>query len=193
MARESYATHAGSYWYTLRLQAIDNLTLETVSCKCPVVGVWKQTLAVLQNGMLRAVGESHDSDNLSPTHVELVQGEPLRVISQRVAMRGRSVQWLLNRIDTRHTYYISGKLRLGRTQAAGMVETARYNPVWFSGKALTLSYARLQDLEAYRNLVAAEGEVIVQFRLKLGEDAVEWSGQGDGKKILVPEVLRGYL
>ena len=74
-----------------------------------------------------------------------------------------------------------------------MVETARYNPVWFSGKALTLSYARLQDLEAYRNLVAAEGEVIVQFRLKLGEDAVEWSGQGDGKKILVPEVLRGYL
>jgi inner membrane protein len=193
MAHDSYRKHAGGHWHTLRLEGIDNLTLEQVTCDCPVVGTWRQGLVVLKDGELRAVGESQTSDNIFPTHAELVQGEPLRVISQRVNMRGRALQWLLDQIDKQHTYYLSGELRMGGRQDTPVEDIDQYKPARFMGRMLMLRYARARELGPYRNLVAAEGEIFVQFWLKPGDSAVELSVDGGGGAGLVPEVLRGYL
>lgn len=47
MAHDSFIKKAGTRWYTLDLQATDNLTLEHVTCQCPVLGVWQSGLIVL--------------------------------------------------------------------------------------------------------------------------------------------------
>ena len=103
MAHDSFIKNAGKHWYTLRLEATDNLTLEHIKCDCPVVGIWQNGLIVLKDGMPRAVGMSQTSHNLYPTHAELIEGDPLRVVSHNVDMRGRSLRWLLDRLDTDRT------------------------------------------------------------------------------------------
>ena len=54
-------------------------------------------------------------------------------------------------------------------------------------------YARASDLAPYRGLVAAEGEVFVQYWLKPGDDPVELAVSDRGEPPGVPEELRGYL
>ena len=57
MARDSFIKKAGTRWYTLKLEAIDNLTLEHITCQYPILGVWQSELIVLHAGKPRAVGE----------------------------------------------------------------------------------------------------------------------------------------
>ncbi len=192
MAHDSFIKNAGSYWYTLKLEAIDNLTLEHVKCDCQVVGAWKGGLIVLQGGKPRAVGPSQEQHNLYPTHTELTEGEPLRVVAHRVDMRGRSLRWLLDRLDKRHTYYISGQMVVGR-KSAPVVDIDLYRPVSLSGKVLKLHYAREEELGPYLGMTAAEGEVYVQFWLKSGDEAVELVVGDAGDREVVPEELEGYL
>ena len=192
MAHDSFIKNAGSHWYTLKLEAIDNLTLEHVQCDCPVVGAWKGGLIVLQGGKPRAVGESQERHNLYPTHVELMQGEPLRVVAHRVEMRGRSLRWLLDRLDKRHTYYISGQLAV-RRKSALVEDIDLYRPVSLSGKTLRLHYAREEELGPYLGATATEGEMYVQFWLKPGDAAVELVVEDAGEREVVPEELEGYL
>jgi len=40
IAVEQYARVSGTHWYELELTATDNLTLERIHCRCPVVGTW---------------------------------------------------------------------------------------------------------------------------------------------------------
>ena len=192
MAHDTFLKNAGSYWYTLRLEAIDNLTLEHIRCDCPVVGAWKGGLIVLQNGKPRAVGPSQERHNIYPTHTELIRGEPLRVVAQRVNMRGRSLRWLLDRLDKRHTYYISGQLVVGR-KSVPVEEIDQYRPAILSGKVLKLHYAREQELGPYLGLVASEGEVYVQIWLRPGDEVVEFVVGDDAGMEVVPEELAGYL
>jgi len=192
MAHDSFLKQAGNYWYTLKLEATDNLTLEHVQCDCPVVGVWKGGLIILQGGKPRAVGENQESHNLYPTHTELIKHEPLHVMAQRVEMRGRSLGWLLNHMDTQHIYYISGKLVVGR-QSAPVTDIDQYRPASLSGKVLKLHYARAEELKPYLGLVAAEGEVYVQYWLKEGDEAVELAVDAAGERDVVPGELAGYL
>ncbi len=181
MAREGFLKHAGQHWYRLRLEATDNLTLEPIRCDCQVVGPWRGGLIVLRDGELRAVGESPERHNLYPTHAELITGEPLRVVSHRVDLRGRSLGWLIERPDPRRTHYLSGELRLGGRATAPIEDLERYRPATLSGQRLLLHYARADHLAPYRGLTAAEGEVFVQYWLKPGDDPVELavSGRGD--------------
>jgi inner membrane protein len=64
--KSAFIKKAGSRWYTLELEAIDNLTLEHITCQCPVLGVWQSGLIVLHDGKPRAVGESQVHHNLYP-------------------------------------------------------------------------------------------------------------------------------
>ncbi len=64
IAREQYPRVAGTHWYTLELTATDNLTLQPVQGKFPVVGVWQNGLIVERDGTLRAVGPSSTHHNL---------------------------------------------------------------------------------------------------------------------------------
>ena len=47
IAVEQYARVSGTHWYDLELTATDNLTLERIRCRCPVVGTWKNGFIVL--------------------------------------------------------------------------------------------------------------------------------------------------
>lgn len=47
MARDSFIEQAGTKWFTLEIEAIDNLTLEHITCDCPVLGTWQSGLIIL--------------------------------------------------------------------------------------------------------------------------------------------------
>ncbi len=69
-------------------------------CRCPVVGVWKNGLIVLYQDQPRAVGKSEQAHNLLPVAARLIEGEPLRVVAERVDMRGQTLvlQLQINRL-----------------------------------------------------------------------------------------------
>ena len=193
MAHDNYIKHAGRHWYTLRMEATDNLSLGSVECDCPVVGVWRQGLIVLQDGELRAVGESQEAHNLYPVHVELIKGEPLQVVSHRIDMRGRTLRWLTEHLDTSRTYYLSGELRMGSRRDNPVEELQSYRPARFVGEVLKLHYARAEDLERYLGMVAAEGEVFVQFWLRPADPPLELAIEEPEAVDLIPAELRGFL
>lgn len=192
MARDSFIKKAGTSRYTLKMEAIDNLTLEHIECDCQVVGHWKNGLIVLENGKPRAVGENQDRHNLYPVHAELIQGEPLRVMAHRVNMRGPSLGWLLDRLDQGHTYYISGQMVVSR-KAPPLEDIDLYRPVSMNGKVLKLHYARAKELDPYLEMGATEGELYVQFWLKPGDEAVELVMDEEAGDAAIPAVLAGYL
>jgi inner membrane protein len=155
--------------------------------------VWRNGLIVIKGDELRAVGLNQEAHNLFPTHAELIEGEPLRVVSHRVDMRGRSLRWLLARLDTTRTYFISGELRVGSRRDPPVDGIDLYRPARFSGKVLRLQYARARELEPYLGMMAAEGELYVQMWLRPGDEAVELI-LGDERDLdLIPEGLREYL
>ncbi|MGH8593315.1 MAG: metal-dependent hydrolase, partial [Gammaproteobacteria bacterium] len=81
MAKDTFIEKAGTQWFTLELEAIDNLTLEHIKCQCPILGTWHEGLLVLHGAKPRAVGHSQVHHNLYPTSAKLVEGELLRVVS----------------------------------------------------------------------------------------------------------------
>ena len=197
IAVEQYEHQIGTHWYDLDLLASDNLTLERVACRCPVVGLWKGGLVVLHEGKPRAVGKSQQNHNLLPITGRLIEGEPLRVVAERVDMAGHSVRWLVSRIDQDRTYYLLGEVEMpdGRGPAlTGRLDSVdTYNPASYRGGILRLHYARAAELEPWLDLVAVRGEVVVQFWLKPGEAAVTL-GVGEEREVeRIPEQLRRFL
>ncbi len=80
----------------------------------------------------------------------LIQGEPLRVVAEQVAMQGHTLRGLVNRIDQNRTYYLLGEVEIpdGRGPAlAGRLESVdTYNPASYRSGILRLHYARAQEL-----------------------------------------------
>ena len=188
---------SGTHWYDLELTATDNLTLERIACRCPVVSAWKNGFIVLHQGQPRAVGQSEAYHNLLPVAARLIQGAPLRVVAERVAMQGHTLRWLVSRIDPQRTYYLLGEVEIpdGRGPAiTGRLDRVdTYNPASYRGGVLQLHYARAQELGPWLDLVAVRGEVVVQFWLKPGEAAVTL-GVGDEKEVeKIPEQLKRFL
>ena len=197
IAVEQYARVSGTHWYDLELTATDNLTLERIACRCPVVGAWKNGFIVLHQGQARAVGKSEAQHNLLPVAARLIQGEPLRVVAERVAMQGHTLRWLLSRIDQSRPYYLLGEVEIadGRGPAlTGRLDSVdRYNPASYRGGILQLHYARAAELGPWLDLVAVRGEVVVQFWLKPGEVVVTL-GAGEEREVdRIPEQLRRFL
>ena len=57
---------------------------------------------------MSAVGPSQAHHNLHPFQTRLLQGEPLRVVAERVNLRGHTLRWLVSRIDQSRPYYLLG-------------------------------------------------------------------------------------
>ena len=187
IAVEQYARVSGTHGYDLELTATDHLTLERIHCRCPVVGTWKNGFIVLHDGQPRAVGKSEAHHNLLPVAARLIEGEPLRVVAERVAMQGHTLRWLPSRIDQSRPV----ALPAGRGGNRRSVES--YNPASYRGGILRLHDARAPELEPWLDLVAVRGEVVVQFWLKPGEAAVTL-GPGKEREVeRIPEQLRRFL
>ena len=197
IAREQYPRVAGTHWYALELTATDHLTLQSVQGRFPVVGVWQNGLIVERDGTLRAVGPSPTHHNLYPLKARLLTGEPLRVVAERVELRGHTLRWLLSRIDQSRPYYLLGEVEMpdGRGPAlTGRLDSLEtYNPARYRGGILRLHDARARELGPWLDLVAVRGEVVVQFWLRPGEAAVTL-GAGEEREVeKIPEKLRRFL
>jgi len=192
IARDEYMKVQGNNFYSLELSAIDNLTLKHIQCTCPILGAWQGGLIVEYNGKSRAVGESDVNHNLFPTEAVLIKGEPLRVITQRVNMNGRSLRWLVDNLQANHDYYLLGELFVDSGLLPSMNDIELYHPVMFSGSTVRLHYARAEDLDDYLNMVAIRGEVVVQFWLRPGDEGVELRFSG-GESGSTPGVLEGMF
>ena len=196
MAVEQYARVSGTHWYDLDLVASDNLTLERIACRCPVVGTWKNGFIILHDGQPRAVGKS-EAHNLYPVRGRLIQGEPLRVVAERVAMQGHTLRWLVSRIDQSRPYYLLGEVEIpdGRGPAlTGRLDRVdTYNPASYRGGILRLHYARAAELGPWLDLVAVRGEVVAPFWLKPGEAAVTLGVGEEQREERIPAQLRRFL
>jgi hypothetical protein len=60
-------------------------------------------------------------------------------------MRGKHLAWLLERIDRQRTYYLMGKMIVGK-ELKEVTGINLYRPADFDGKVLHLHYAREQEL-----------------------------------------------
>ena len=175
----------------MELTATDHLTLQAVQGRCPVVGTWKYGLTVLYQGQARAVGQSEAQHNLLPISARIIEGEPLRVQSERLEMQGQTLRWLLGNIDQRRVDYLSGEIQTARIEPVADID--RYRPVIYSGQTMTLHYARAAELGPWLDLVAVRGEVIVQFWLKPGEAAVTLGPGEEQREERIPAQLRRFL
>jgi len=118
IACEQYQRVAGNHWYALELIATDNLTCNPFKGRFPVVGVWQNGLIVERDGELRWWGRAKTHHNLYPRQARLLRGEPLRVVAERVAMRGHTLRWLVSRIDQSRptSCWARWRLRMGKGQ-----------------------------------------------------------------------------
>ena len=174
-----------------------NPTLQPVQGQFPVVGVWQNGLIVERDGTLRAVGPSQTHHNRYPLKARLIQGEPLRVVAERVAMAGHTLRWLVSRIEPGRPYFLLGEVEMPEGRGPALVgrldSVDTYNPASYRGGILRLHYARAAELGPWLDLVATRGEVIVQFWLKPGEAAVTL-GKGEEQEVeRIPEQLRRFL
>ncbi len=62
---------SGTHGYELKRTATDNLRLERIHCRYPVVGTWKNGFIILHQGQPRAVGKSEAQHNLLPVTARL--------------------------------------------------------------------------------------------------------------------------
>ena len=193
IAYDEFVEVQGTHWYTLELKAIDNLTLEHIECTCPVLGAWQNGLIVDYHGKARSVGKSQAQHNLYPIDAVLIEGEPLRVISQRVDMKGRSLRWLVDNLQASHAYYLLGELYVDADKIVNVSQIETYHPVLWNGEKVKLHDAKAEDLRDYLNLTAIRGEVVVQFWLRPGDEAVELRFDGGAGKVETPGVLEGMF
>ncbi len=160
-------------------------------------GLWKNGFIVLHDGQPRAVGKSEAQHHLLPVAARLIQGEPLRVVAERVAMQGQTLRWLVSRIDQSRPYYLLGEVEIadGRGPAlTGRLDSVdTYNPASYRGGILRLHYARAAELEPWFDRVAVRGEFVVQFWLRPGEAAVTLGLGEERREERIPEQLRKFL
>ncbi len=88
-------------------------------------------------------------------------------------------------------YFINGEVQTGRIEPVANIEL--YQPVTYSGQIMTIRYARAQELGPWLDLVAAKGEIFVQFRLKPGEQPVFFDVGNDPPADPIPAELRRFL
>jgi inner membrane protein len=113
------------------------------------------------------------------------------VQSVKVEMRGRTLRGLLGKVDQRRVYYLSGEIQTARIEPVADID--RYRPVIYSGQTMTLRYARAQELGPWLDLVAAKGEVFVQFWLRPGEEAAAFELGNDPPADPIPAELKLFL
>ncbi len=107
-------------------------------------------------------------------------------------MSGHTLGWLLNCIDQSRPYCLLGEIQVGqRVEPLENIEL--YQPVRHSGNTMTLHYARAQEPGPWLDLVAARGEVMVQFWLKPGEAAVTLGPVEKRGEERIPEQLKRFF
>jgi inner membrane protein len=120
------------------------------------------------------------------------------VVAERVEMRGRTLRWLVNRIDPGRTYYLLGEVEIsdgkGLALAGQLDSIETYNPASYRGGILRLHYARAPESGAVarsrRGPGRGGGAVLAH---KPGEVAVTLGTGEEQREERMPEQLRRFL
>ncbi|MBT6012364.1 MAG: hypothetical protein HOG80_13395 [Candidatus Marinimicrobia bacterium] len=86
-----------------------------------------------------------------------------------------------------------GELFVAGNDSKQLGELQLYHPVIYTGDIVRLHYAKAENLERYLDMVAAQGEVFVQYWLAPGEAPVIEPIDGGVEIEVVPVRLRGWL
>ena len=121
-----------------------------------------------------------------------MDGPKLNVVSEHVDMSGRTLRWLLSHIDTSRDYFLLGEMQVAG-QFQELQELDSYHPAQFSGRVLKLHYAREKQIQKYLNMVAAQGEIYIQYWLHEGDPPVQLDFGDDAPDSLIPDELRGFM
>jgi inner membrane protein len=84
-------------------------------------------------------------------------------------------------------------MRIGGKAKEPVADIDLYHPATLSGDMLKLHYARVPEVQSYLDLVAAQGEVYVQFWLRPGDPPAELRLTDDRPQDPIPERLRWHL
>ena len=87
----------------------------------------------------------------------------------------------------------SGEMRMGSRLDAQVQNLQFYRPARFAGQILGLHYARAEDLGRSPGMLAADGELFVQFWLKPDDKPLELVIDDQGDVDVIPEELRRFL
>lgn len=91
----------------------------------------------------------------------LIRGEPLRVVAERVELRGHTPRWLPNRIGQSRPHYLLGEVEIpagkGPALTGRLDSVETYNPTLYRGGTLPLHYTRARELAPWLDLVAVRG------------------------------------
>ncbi|MFO7639695.1 MAG: hypothetical protein R6X17_00050 [Candidatus Competibacteraceae bacterium] len=78
------------------------------------------------------------------------------MVTERVAMQGRTLRWLVGRIDPTRPYYLLGEVEMADARAQARVallsSIETYNPAAYRGGILTLHYARAREIDPWLDL-----------------------------------------
>jgi inner membrane protein len=159
-----YRKIADSYEVFLVGTLQDQITGEKRQGEWPIVALLPQGYLIVDQDLLRLVANS--GGNLSPIHVSLKKGKPITVVALSLNFAGK-LRNLLSYVDPQKEHYISGTLKLS-TKAHLPRDPRAYATVRGSSD-LTLTYARLSDLEPILNAWVLSGSLVVLHRLRQNE------------------------
>jgi len=162
--QNEYRKLADSYEVFLVGTLQDQITGEKRQGEWPIVALLPEGYLIVDQGRIRLVGTGQA--NLSPLHVSLKKGQPIRVVALSLNLTG-PLSNLLSYVDPQKEHYISGTLKLS-TQANLPQDPRAYTVVRGSSE-LTLTYARLSDLEPILNAWVLSGSLLVLHRLRPNE------------------------
>lgn len=174
-AREDFIKYSSSNFTTLRGKFRDNTTLEVKEAEYSIVATHKDGLIVLNDLHLKSVSKL-DTANLYPLSAVLDVKEPMRSISTRVNLDGKSISDLISNIDSGLEHYIIGEAIPASRPPKIPDESDAYNPLYFSGSKIKFNYATAEVLEPFSNLLLKQGEAIIQYRLKPYEEPPKLNG-----------------
>lgn len=159
-----YRKLADSYEVFLVGSLQDQITGEKRQGEWPIVALLPEGYLIVDQDRIRLVGTGQA--NLSPLHVSLKKGQPITVVALSLNLTG-PLSNLLCYVDPQKEHYISGTLKLS-TQANLPQDPRAYTVVRGSSE-LTLTYARLSDLEPILNAWVLSGSLLVLHRLRPNE------------------------
>jgi inner membrane protein len=178
-ARDDFIKYSSSNFTTLRGKFRDNATLGVNEAEYPVVATFKDGLIVLNNSDLKSVSK-FDSANLYPFGAVLEVKEPMRSVSSRINLEGKTIGDLINSIDQKVEHYILGDAVPATRPPRIPDESDAYNPLYMSGASIRFYYATAGNLKPFSDMLLKRGQALVQYRLRPFEDPPRLDGYNSG-------------
>lgn len=159
-----YQKLAPSYEVFLTGTLMDVITGVKRTGEWRIIAAYGDGYLVEDQGRVRLVSPSGD---LVPIKVNLRHGEPISIVVHDLPDFRGPIQSLLSYLDPKLEHYVSGKLLL--TENVSVTFPPGVFPTVAGERELTLTFARLSDLQGILDRWAEAGALTIVHRLRKGE------------------------